>query len=349
MSDQKQAGNDVSNLGGAASTEVANVIASGLVAAEHLRDPGGPDMLALGISSSAPAIIPSEVQAAECTSCKEGHGTCKTCAGGDSAGPALAYVLGQIGYDFPSESRRDQFVQLANINPYDPQQLLDYLAKDPASAASVTWTLSLDSTVVYVVVPFGPFAIVAYERLREALAAQISEGAERLSVPGYVKGSTNLLNGQAVPVLYADLRGIFSWSTPALVKATVGTAPKEKKATSDFALQAEGVQNFLERIYYEVRNLGITPQERAMNYAATNAFQLEFIFKDAVLSGMKLDGVDVERSPICRPGSDCWDVKLTFFNPSKRIEQARHVYRFTVDVSEVIPVTVGKVRHWDIY
>jgi hypothetical protein len=40
---------------------------------------------------------------------------------------------------------------------------------------------------------------------------------------------------------------------------------------------------------------------------------------------------------------------LTFFNPSRRLEQARRVYRFTVDVSDVIPVTVGKVRHWDVY
>ena len=86
-----------------------------------------------------------------------------------------------------------------------------------------------------------------------------------------------------------------------------------------------------------------------MNYAATNAFQLELVFKDAISGGMKLDSITVERSPICRPGSDCWDVKLIFFNPSKRFEQAKHVYRFTVDVSDVVPVTVGHVRHWDVY
>ncbi|MCP4549327.1 MAG: peptidase S8, partial [bacterium] len=62
-----------------------------------------------------------------------------------------------------------------------------------------------------------------------------------------------------------------------------------------------------------------------------------------------LDQIDVERSPICRPESDCWDVKLTFFNPTKRIEQARVVYRFTIDVSDVVPVTVGPVRHWHVY
>jgi hypothetical protein len=86
-----------------------------------------------------------------------------------------------------------------------------------------------------------------------------------------------------------------------------------------------------------------------MNYAATNAFQLGFVYADAIKAELKLDNIGVERSPICRPGSDCWDVKLMFFNPVKRLEQARRAYRFTVDVSDVVPVTVGNVRHWDVY
>lgn len=287
--------------------------------------------------SDAPAVMPSEVRPACATGCAN-----------DAQPAALAYVLGQIGYDFGTESRRDQFLQLTNRNVHDPEQLLAYLQKDPASAASVIWTLSLDSTVVYAIAPFGPFAFVAYERLREALAAQLSEGAERVSVPGVVKGTARLLNGQVVPTLFPDVRGVYSWTTAALVSATVGKPAKGEKAGEQSA-KAQGVQNFLERIYYEIRNLGITPQERAMNYAATNAFQLDFIYQEAVSSGLKLDIIDVERSPICRPGSDCWDVRLVFFDPLKRMERARHIYRFTIDVSDVIPVTVGKVRQWDVY
>ena len=345
MPNQRQAFDDKMNPGGTTEAEVASAIANGVFAAEYPSHPVGPDLSALpqnGVGAGAvglAAVLPSEVQAAECASC----------AAGKAAGPSLVYALGQIGYDFGTESRRDQFLQLTNINVFDPQQLLAHLEQDPASAASLIWTLSMDTTVVYAIIPFGPFADVAYERLREALNAQLKEGAERVSVPGYVKGSTKLLNGQEVPVLYPDIRGIFSWSTPLLISATLGKAPVEKKAAELHKRKIEGVQNFLERVYYEVRNLGITPQERAMNYAATNAFQLEFIFKDAVLKDMELDNIDVERSPICRPGADCWDVKLTFFNPAKRLEQARHVYRFTVDVSDVIPVTVGKVRHWNIF
>jgi hypothetical protein len=99
-------------------------------------------------------------------------------------------------------------------------------------------------------------------------------------------------------------------------------------------------------VYEELRNLGATSQDRALNYAATNAFQVAAVFRDAIQATMTLDTIEVERSPICRPESDCWDVKLTFFNPSKVFEQARKSYRFTVDVSDVVPVMVGSVRSW---
>lgn len=59
---------------------------------------------------------------------------------------------------------------------------------------------------------------------------------------------------------------------------------------------------------------------------------------------MQLDTLEVERSPIGRPDSDCWDVKLTTLNPSKVFEQARNVYRYTIDVSDLVPVTAGLVR-----
>jgi hypothetical protein len=59
-----------------------------------------------------------------------------------------------------------------------------------------------------------------------------------------------------------------------------------------------------------------------------------------------LESIEVERSPVCRPESDCWDVKLHFFYPDRQVQTVRKVYRFCVDVSDVIPVTVGRVRSW---
>jgi cyanobactin maturation PatA/PatG family protease len=235
------------------------------------------------------------------------------------------------------------------MDVYDPIELLKYLRTDPASAANLIWTLSLDATVVYAIQPYGPFASYTYDRLKEFLNAHVTQEVERVSIPGVIHGSARLLNGQEVPLLFPDLRGMYSWSTSDLILTTVGATPADPAAAALYDKKIDGVRNFLERIYYEVRNLGTSPQERAINYAATNAFQVSEVYNRIIATEMKLDCIDVERSPICRPGSDCWDVKLTFFNPAKRIEQARHVYRFTVDVSEVIPVTVGKIRHWDIY
>jgi hypothetical protein len=53
----------------------------------------------------------------------------------------------------------------------------------------------------------------------------------------------------------------------------------------------------------------------------------------------------VKKSPVCRPDSDCYDVELAFFNPNNT-RVANRIYRFTVDVSDVIPVTIGAVRSW---
>lgn len=259
--------------------------------------------------------------------------------------PPLVYVLGQLSYDFASEARRDSLVQQGLTNPYDGAQLLRFLESNPFAATAITWTLLQDATPIYAIHPFGAFAADGYALLRRFLGQQLEQGVERISVPGWVGGKATLSGGQTVPAILPELRGMYSWSTRALIEAVLGSSADNDETRE----QSGDLANFLERIYFEIRNLGILPQERAINYAATNAFQAGEIYRRAAGSGMKLDAITAERSPICRPESDCWDVKLTFFNPAKRLEQAREVYRITVDVSDVIPVTVGPVRRWFVY
>ena len=110
----------------------------------------------------------------------------------------------------------------------------------------------------------------------------------------------------------------------------------------------EGITNFLQRVYSEVRNLGLEPRDRALNFAATNAFQIERVFTQVAAAGLQLDQIDVERSPICRLDSDCWDVVLYFFNPANVLGEARRAFRFTVDVSDVVPVLIGDIREWAV-
>jgi cyanobactin maturation PatA/PatG family protease len=270
---------------------------------------------------------------------------------GSKKPPTLVYAIGSIGHEFRNEANRDAFSQMMNANAGDPAALLNFLNETPEAAEDVMWTLNLDATPVYVLYPFGSFATTTFDRIKDAYRAQLAGQVNRISIPGTIAGTVKLMSGQELPVIVPRPQGIFSWSTEALLAATVGAAPD---TNNDADLEAynnrsEGVLNFLDRVYYELRNLGITSQERAINYAATNAFQVGQVFQRAARESLELDTIDVERSPVCRPGSDCWDVKLVFFNPTRRTEQARKVYRFTIDVSHVTPVTVGTIRSWNIF
>jgi len=274
----------------------------------------------------------------------------------------FVYALGQLGIDFGTEARRDGIVQAmespgdnAIANPLDIRQLLQHLEKNPWDAASLIWTLSIDATPVYAILAAGPYAVAVHEQLRTFLAEQTFGGVERVSIPGVIAGSIRLSTGQVVPAIVPEMRGMFSWSTRALVEGMAPSRPDSEasaEASATFAarmvaIQA-GVNTFLERVYFELRNLGLTPQDRAINFAATNAFNIEAVVEKAVNEKLELDTIDVERSPVCRPESDCWDVKLTFFNPEREVQSPRRAYRFTVDVSDVVPVTVGGIRSWSV-
>jgi cyanobactin maturation PatA/PatG family protease len=141
-----------------------------------------------------------------------------------------------------------------------------------------------------------------------------------------------------VPIIFPDLRSMYKWQSQELIAAA-------KTAVGDDVADDDDILNFLNRVYYELRNLGIAPQERAMNFAATNAFQTRLAFVESAGRNLALDGIKVVKSPICRPDSDCWDVQLQMFDPENE-RRASRIYRYTVDVSEVLPVTVGPVRSW---
>jgi cyanobactin maturation PatA/PatG family protease len=258
------------------------------------------------------------------------------------------YAIGELGYEFETEARRDSFLQeMGNGgNPHDGSQMLAHLKKNPHAAADIVWTLQLDDTPVYAIQPAGPFAATVYERLRAFLNDVLKDGVERVSIPGVINGKTSLMTGQVVPNLNPTLRGMFSWATGSLVETVVS---KSSPKGPDPEVQRDRIRNFLDRIYYELRNLGVTSEQRAVNFMATNAFQVGEVMSRAVSDQLELDSITTERSPVCRPGSDCWDVKLAFFNPRNRMEEARRIFRLTVDVSDVLPVSVGRMRAWAAY
>jgi hypothetical protein len=301
---------------------------------------------------SAPPRLPAAgvgaVQPSACASCEAAAGK-----------PQLVYAIGTIGYDFVSEARLDSVGQkMAGVAEgaaaarglaLDPARMLAHLERDPWDAAAIEWTLSLDGTPIYAIRPAGPFAAHGYRQLQDFLRHRL-DGVDRFSIAGVVAGRTSLFMGQqVVPVVVPELRAMYSWTTAALAEAVVGPRPAARapaRAREEHERRTATLQNFLVRVYHELRNLGTAPEDRAINFAATNAFEIGRIYETALRENMELDSTKVVPNPVAPPGSDRWDVEVYFFYPERQVQTVRRVFRFTVDVSDVVPVTVGPVRTW---
>jgi cyanobactin maturation PatA/PatG family protease len=256
----------------------------------------------------------------------------------------MAYVLGSLWFDFGSEARYDAIVQQMNdpVAANTPPALFEFLSNNLPFASGLTFILMQDQIPIFALRPAGPFALDTYKEMLDALGSSLrSEGdMQRVAVPGFVSGTTRLMNGMTLPVLYPDLRGMVKWQSSQLIRSAKRAAGAEDVAD-------DVILNFLNRVYDELRNLGLTPEERAINFAATNAYQIAEAFANALGRSLELYGIRVVKSPICRPDSDCWDVFLTMFDPENE-RRAGRIYRYTIDVSEVLPVTVGRMRNWAV-
>jgi hypothetical protein len=238
-----------------------------------------------------------------------------------------------------------------------------------SEATELIWTLNIELTPVYAIRPSGNFSTETYQRLVEFLSGQVrpmddEHYVSRVSIPGVLTGETvRLFSGQMVPVMVPHLRAMFAWNERQLILEALkqlGIDPN----TDAGKTAARQLRNFLMRVYYELRNLGQTSQERALNFAGTNAFQAASIMVELArehpnpptqegqaapppIPLFELQSISVERSPFCRIDSDCWDVFLKFFFPES-ILRARDLYNYTIDVSDLYPVTIGLARRWSV-
>jgi cyanobactin maturation PatA/PatG family protease len=359
---------------GPADQAPAMTAAAGVVACGAGPEPGGcgcstdpapaPGVL---ISAAQAVPTPAPTSTGEFVPAGQAHtGVRASAEPGAAAARRLVYALGTLGYDFGTEARRDTFKQLmpgvqvdgVNLpaNPYDPSQMVGYLRDNPSEARPLIWTLNLDLTPIYAIEPVGGYGPGVFERLVEFLDRQLKaeddvDFVDRISVPGTLPGRTvRLFNGQHVPVIEINLtRGLYGWSVASLAHAVLAEcdvpAHNHPGAVPGQHQLSNAVADFLQRIYYDLRNFGATSRDRALNYAATNAVQARQTLAEALGRGMALKDIETEKSPYGRPDSDCWDVKLRFFDPDNS-KRAKRVYRFTIDVKDVLPVTLGPVRSW---
>ena len=145
-------------------------------------------------------------------------------------GQRLVFAIGQIGFDFGTEARRDTFKQQMQppfgpallgpdpgnevifpkdakergeklgegyrpipVNPYSPQQLVAYLKVRPDDVRSLIWTLNLELTPVYVIESTGPYGERVDNLLVQMLGGQ--------SLP---RDSSDYTERSSIPALLTD-------------------------------------------------------------------------------------------------------------------------------------------------
>lgn len=278
---------------------------------------------------------------------KGGECTCKE----PGKKPQLVYAIGRLGVSFISQARRDSIWRIVNgaregdLKPISNTALQDLFKKQSFQAQSVIWTLSRTEVPMYAIVPSGAFAAETYAWLvNEWQDAEV----EFASIPGVLAGQIALYDGQIVDAIIPDRRGMYSWETKRYVKALRDARKKADATLTPKKIDRE-IERFFGKIYFSIRNRGLSPEERAVNAAATNAFNISPVIEQAGEEGLTLRDIGVEKSPLNRPGSDYYDVLLTFFNPYEREAVAPLRARFTVDVSDTVPVLIGDPVLWHEY
>lgn len=277
-----------------------------------------------------------------------------------TAHSGLVYVIGGLGFDFGSSTVLQDFEQFMRqsapgefkqgCDPHQVTDLVEFLAQNPTARQRLVWILLADGAPLYALKPTGPNVEEIYDTLLHLLAGQSLEPendsfVERISIPGRRSDTrVALLSGERLPQLdLSDLRGIYGWHINAMVDDAVDQIfPREDPQRAPFHGM---LLSFLNRVYFDLQNLGQTSRDRAMNFAATNCFQAAAVFAQALSEQRVLDRLEVQKSPLCRLHSDCWDMSLTFVDPSN-LRRAGKIFQFTIDVSETLPVTVGTVKSW---
>jgi cyanobactin maturation PatA/PatG family protease len=344
-----------------------------------------------GISTEVSSLSPARISSPIETLGKEqivpnvitasGIEASEDCGCNSNSKKSLVYTLGTLSYDFGTEARRDSFRQLMpfgsqgqSSNPYDPVQMFDYLTEDPSEATQLIWVVNIELTPVYAIEPEGAYAQEYYSFLVDTLNGQIQpedslDFISRIAIPGVLTGKTiRLTTGQVIPVIKPLNRGRASWN---IVRLLDGIFNQLQLSPEMRNLLRGSMTDFLSRIYYDLRNLGQTSAERALNYAATNIFTATNLWTGIISTAgqnpptstglvrevteagqsstsiLSLASIEVQKSPFCRMDSDCWDVVLKFFDP-ENVLRAKKVYRFTIDVSDELPVQIGQVRGWSV-
>lgn len=255
--------------------------------------------------------------------------------------PKVAFVLGRIGYDIPDDIRRARLQQALvqhdiGGSPGDPAVLGALIDRASWVALEVTWTIEREGSALYALHVDGTNTRDILDAFGSAVGSQASGAIEQMSFPGIVTGELlELSNGERVPILrMASPRGLYGW--------------RHRDQIMRLPLPPAGrieLERMLDAINDGEPNDGTHSHVRAINYLVTNPAQLAWSAGVATQEGFRFDSVAVKRSTLNRPYSDCWDIDLIFKDPD-RPGRARLLHRHSVDVGDLLPVSIGAPRTW---
>lgn len=255
--------------------------------------------------------------------------------------PKMAFALGCIDYDIPDDTRRSLLVNALSEAgvpgpPEDPAVLAALLDRTPSAAQEVTWLIAREGSPLYAVEVAGQDMRAVLDTFASGLREQVSGAIEEMSFPGVVTGRMlELSTDEPVPVLrMGGPRGLYGWRRRDQI-ARLPLPPAGR-------VQLERMLAFIDD---GEPNDGTHSHVRAVNYLVTNPAQLAWSAGVAAGEGFSFDTLTVQRSTLNRPYSDCWDIDLIFKDPD-RPARAKLLHRHSVDVGDLLPVSIGTPRTW---
>jgi hypothetical protein len=255
--------------------------------------------------------------------------------------PTFVFALGQVGFEIPTDLAYEDLEQerkAAGIDGTvaDAGVMGELLRQRPSLSKRITWVLEENGNPVYILRPVGPLAGEILGNLAEMLSAQARGEVDTVSIPGVrLSASSTLRDGTALPRVSMDVvRGLYAWT----LESTV-TRSNLDSASSEILL------SILRDIRSHARNDGAGGPARALNYLLANPVQLVMSTLGARREGLSFKDFGILRSTFSRPYSDCWDIELRFIDADDEF-RSQLVHRHTIDVADILPVSVGQMKAW---
>jgi hypothetical protein len=264
--------------------------------------------------------------------------SCLTPAANGAVAPSFVYAIGEIDWQFTSESLQNEFLQVLaatgaqGLTELEAQKKI--LTENRYLARQACWVLTIENLQTYILQPRDP---ADFKLLVDALrpVKTRSDIDVIIGVRGPI-APPEMCNGLALPIVVFDQLYYFDRST--LIKSI----PKPPKAKAkEFENSADDV---FRRIQQLADNHGATDEHRAVNYLAVRSPEIYANTSHRLEEGFWPTAIDVVTSRLSGSrGRTLLDVVFTFTHTTSRIVKKWFV---RVDVTGEFPFIVTPLQEY---